>query len=126
MRINRKAKPKTITVTKDGPYLVSNSGAACHREDRNECRGRVDNVGAGRRASASEAFKLCRCGESRYKAVLRRDPCQDRFRRDRNGQPQPFMRQAEVLDGPAVQLADAEVLCAFAGRIVIACTKQSA
>lgn len=71
-------------------------------------------MGRGRRASPSAQYPLCRCGESKRKPVSGGTHARIGFDGTETASREPIVKLAEVLDGPTMQFAGAEVLCAFA------------
>ncbi len=108
------ASPKKITVSKNGPYLVSDSVPLAIARIEVNAKGESIKWGEGDQLPVSGAFALCRCGESKTKPFCDGTHSRIGFDGSETASRKPFMEQAEVLDGPAMQLADAEILCAFA------------
>ena len=107
------SSPKKITVSENGPYLVSGSVPLAVVKIETNAKGESIKWREGDKLLVSEKFALCRCGESRNKPFCDGAHAKIGFDGGETASRKPFMRQAEVLDGPAMQLADAEVLCAF-------------
>src|SRR5271154_4677304 len=105
---------KTITVSKNGPYIVSGSVSL-----RLETIG-VNDAGestawvGGKALPTSAQYALCRCGNSNKKPFCDGTHAKIGFDGTETASREPVLKQAQVQDGPALQLADAEVLCAFA------------
>jgi len=105
---------KTITVSKNGPYIVSGSVSL-----RLETIG-VNDAGestawvGGKALPTSAQYALCRCGNSNKKPFCDGTHAKIGFDGTETASREPVMEQAQVLEGPSMQLADAEVLCAFA------------
>jgi CDGSH-type Zn-finger protein len=110
----RMPDPKSITVMKDGPYLVVGSvPMAIATIETNSTRESIA-WGTGSEFPTAGQVKLCRCGESKNKPFCDGTHKKIAFDGTETASRQPLMQQAEVIDGPSMQLADAEVLCAFA------------
>lgn len=107
-------KRRTITVAKDGPYLVSGSVPLAVATIETNARRESIRWGEGDAFPASETAALCRCGASRKKPFCDGTHASSGFDGTETASHEPFMQQANVLEGPVMQLADAEVLCAFA------------
>jgi CDGSH-type Zn-finger protein len=106
------ARSHKITVAKDGPFLVAGAVPLGIVKIETNARGESIKWGDGKGLPAAEKFALCRCGESKNKPFC--DGTHAKVGGTETASRKPFVEQAEVLDGPAMQLADAEVLCAFA------------
>lgn len=68
----------------------------------------------GRRFKTTSTYALCRCGHSKNKPFCDGSHQRVGFDGKETASRQPFVRQAEVLEGPTRLLLDAEGLCAFA------------
>jgi CDGSH-type Zn-finger protein len=106
--------PGKITVAKDGPYVVSGAVPLAIAEIETNAGGESIRWGKGREFPVSERPALCRCGESENKPFCDGAHARTGFDGTETASRLPLMEQAEVLDGPTMQLADADVLCAFA------------
>jgi len=105
---------KSITVAKDGPYLVSGSiPLAFQIIGVNDDGESVEWVESDTLRS-SEQYALCRCGASNTKPFCDGTHTKIGFDGTETASREPVLNQAELLDGPTMQLADAEGLCAFA------------
>ena len=105
---------KTITVLKDGPYLVSGSIPLAFQIIGVDGAGESIEWVEGDKLQISAQYALCRCGASSTKPFCDGTHAKIGFDGTETASREPIMKQAEVLDGPTMQLADAEVLCAFA------------
>jgi CDGSH-type Zn-finger protein len=103
-----------ITVTKNGPYRVTGSVPLAVAMIETNAEGESIAWGAGRSFRASERVALCRCGGSANKPFCDGTHAIIGFDGTETASREPYVRQAELLDGPAMQLADAQILCAFA------------
>jgi CDGSH-type Zn-finger protein len=108
------SKPKKIVVAKNGPYVVSGAVPISIVKIETNAAGESIKWGERDEFDASEVYKLCRCGESKTKPFCDTTHLKIGFDGTETASRKPFMEQAEVIDGPVVQLADAEALCAFA------------
>ncbi len=68
----------------------------------------------GNAFQASAQYALCRCGHSKKKPFCDGTHAKIGFDGTETASRKPVADQAEVLEGPSMQLADAQVLCAFA------------
>ena len=103
-----------VQIAKDGPYLVSGSLPLS-----------TEVIGANREGD-SVAWKpgakfptqadcaLCRCGKSAQKPFCDGTHAKIGFDGTETASREPYLRQAKRIEGPALSLTDADVLCAFA------------
>jgi CDGSH-type Zn-finger protein len=111
------AKPASdpkIVVSENGPYLVTGS-VPLRVQTITPNQERLSwEWTEGREFPSTAAYALCRCGQSKNKPFC--DTSHERvgFRGTETATRRPYARQAETLDGPTLQLQDAEELCAFA------------
>ncbi len=105
---------KKITVSKNGPYLVSGSVPLAFQTIGVNKDGESTEWVEGKALPASEQYALCRCGKSKTKPFCDGTHAKIGFDGTETASREPIMEQAELLDGPTMQLADAEALCAFA------------
>jgi CDGSH-type Zn-finger protein len=105
---------KKITVSADGPYLVSGSvPLSLQTIGVNKSGGSTAWV-EGKALPAPTQYALCRCGGSKTKPFCDGTHAKIRFDGTETASREPIMEQAKLLDGPTMQLADGEALCAFA------------
>jgi CDGSH-type Zn-finger protein len=105
---------KKITISKNGPYLVTGEiPLAIQTIGANE-KGDSTEWKQGKKFPATGQYALCRCGGSRNKPFCDGTHAKIGFDGTETASHETVMEQAEVLDGPVMQLADAEELCAFA------------
>lgn len=105
---------KRITVSKNGPYLVSGSAPLTFQTIGVNQDGESTEWVEGDAVPVSTEYALCRCGASNTKPFCDGTHAKIGFDGTETASREPIMKQAELLDGPTMQLADAEVLCAFA------------
>ena len=105
---------RKITVTRNGPYLVTGSVPLAIATIETNAGGESIAWGEGRSFPAPERFALCRCGGSGNKPFCDGTHARIGFDGTETASREPYAQQAERLDGPAMQLADAQILCAFA------------
>lgn len=107
---------RSITITKNGPYLVTGAVPLANQHiapDPNEPNDSVEWK-EGARFPDKESYALCRCGQSRKKPYCDGTHRAVQFDGTETASRQPFDAQAKLYDGPALALKDAEPLCAGA------------
>ncbi len=105
---------RKITIAKDGPYLVTGAVPLAIVEIETNAQGESITWSKDDALPTAESYALCRCGESKTRPFCDGAHTRVGFDETQTASREPFIGQAEVLDGPAMQLADAEVLCANA------------
>jgi CDGSH-type Zn-finger protein len=105
---------RKITITKDGPYIVSGSTPLSLQTIGVDAEGESTEWVRGESLSAGETYALCRCGESKTKPFCDGSHAKVGFDGTETASREPVVEQAQLLEGPSMRLADAEVLCAFA------------
>ena len=103
-----------ITVSKNGPYIVSGSVPLAIQTIGVDRNGDSTEWVEGKAFPSSPQYALCRCGQSMTKPFCDGSHSQVGFDGTETASYAPVAQQATVLDGPTMQLLDAEVLCAFA------------
>lgn len=103
-----------ITIVKDGPYQVSGDvplkRATIGADENGESREWL----IGETVGAHGVYELCRCGHSANKPFCDNTHEAIGFDGAETASRAPYDEQAGVMKGPAIALADAEPLCAFA------------
>jgi CDGSH-type Zn-finger protein len=103
-----------VTILKDGPYRVS-GGVPLVREtiDVDEAQESVAWA-PGPELTPGATYALCRCGQSANKPFCDGTHAKVGFDGAETASREPYAAQAQVLEGPALALGDAEALCGFA------------
>jgi CDGSH-type Zn-finger protein len=107
-------KPRRVTIMKDGPYLVTGSVPLAKLTIGVNAEGESVRWEKGETFPAQAQYALCRCGGSRKKPFCDGTHARIGFDGTETASRDPYLEQAEVIDGPALRLTDAEPLCAFA------------
>jgi CDGSH-type Zn-finger protein len=104
-----------ITVTRDGPYIVSGGVPLTTVEyiydDLGNCRAWREGTTYPHR----ERYALCRCGQSATWPFCDGSHARVGFDGTESGDREPFMEGAEITKGPSLTLADNRHLCIHAG-----------
>ena len=105
--------PKTssrmkIVVSKDGPYLVSGSVPLKVQVITPNSEGFSWEWKDGEKFQAGKEYNLYRCGQSKNKPFCDNSHLRVKFDGKETATRRPYVRQAEVLDGPTLRLSDAE------------------
>ena len=109
----RSTEPK-IVVSENGPYIVSGNVPLAVQTIVPDPQGFSWDWAQGRTFRTGGTYDLCRCGQSKNKPFCDRSHATVGFNGKETATRQPFVRQAETLEGPTRVLLDAEGLCAFA------------
>jgi CDGSH-type Zn-finger protein len=103
-----------VVISKDGPYLVSGNVPLSKQTIGVDADGGSEAWFEGKKFPAQGKYALCRCGQSKTKPFCDGTHSKVGFDGEEMASREPYHRQAKVLDGPGMQLLDAEALCAFA------------
>ena len=105
---------KKVVVSKDGPYVVSGKVPLDIQVITPDKEGMSWEWKEAKKFESTQEYDLCRCGHSKNKPFCDGTHAKIHFDGKETATRQPYVRQAEVFDGPAMSLSDAEDLCAFA------------
>jgi CDGSH-type Zn-finger protein len=108
-----KTKAK-IMVTKDGPYLVYGNLPIDKQIIAVGKEGEPEFWVQGKNVPHGETCALCRCGESKSKPFCDGTHGKINFDGQETASKKSFDEQAQIIEGPALKLKDAPVLCAAA------------
>jgi len=103
-----------VDVTKNGPYLVSGSVPMARQTIVADKQGGSEEWREGHAFPPQESYALCRCGHSANKPFCDGTHKKIGFDGTETASRQPYREQAQLTEGPALALSDAESLCAFA------------
>jgi CDGSH-type Zn-finger protein len=109
-----KSSGRKIVVSKDGPYIVSGDIPLSLQIITPNGEGPSWDWKEGKTFETKKEYDLCRCGHSKNKPFCDDTHTKIRFDGTETATRRPYVRQAEVFDGPTLVLRDAEELCAFA------------
>src|SRR5512137_3107504 len=115
-----KKSPKTgdvamkITVSKNGPYIVTGKVPLISSEICNDDEGYCRTWREVKRYPLQEKYALCRCGQSKNKPFCDGTHTKIHFEGTEAGNYETFDKEAEVIRGPELTLADNEHLCVHA------------
>ena len=112
----KKTKQPTarIEITKDGPYLVSGGLPLSEQWIATNAEGESLDYREGKKYPAQPQYALCRCGQSANKPFCDGTHKKVQFDGTETASRQPYLEQAETIEGPTMLLTDQENLCAFA------------
>jgi CDGSH-type Zn-finger protein len=109
------AKSKVrVTVAENGPYMVSGDVPLAKQTIVADAEGGSEAWQEGEAIPHRAAYALCRCGASRTKPFCDGSHVRVGFAGAETASREAYLDQAKMLDGPVLQLMDAEGLCAFA------------
>jgi CDGSH-type Zn-finger protein len=111
--------PKTadkmkIVVSNDGPYIVTGGVPLNMQLITPNADGLSWNWKEAKSYEAKEEYNLCRCGQSKNKPFCDNSHLKFKFDGTETASRKPYVRAAEIFDGPDMFLRDQEELCAFA------------
>lgn len=102
-----------VVVSKDGPYLVSGSVPLARQTIATDADGGSETWQQGKTFAVRESYALCRCGQSQRKPFCDGTHAKIGFDGTETASRESYQAQAQIFEGPALLLADAERLCAF-------------
>lgn len=103
-----------IEITPNGPYIVSGSLPLSEQWIVTNAEGDSLDYREGKKFPEQPKYALCRCGHSDNKPFCDGTHAKAKFDGTETAGHEPYIKQAETLDGPTVALTDAESFCAFA------------
>lgn len=103
-----------VTVTKDGPYLVSGGVPLAKYIIVSDTEGGSESWKQGKDSPPQASYALCRCGASKHKPFCDGSHKHMRFDGSETASREPYLKQAQVMQGPDMRLTDVQGLCAFA------------
>jgi CDGSH-type Zn-finger protein len=109
-----KTGEKKITITNNGPYVVSGDIPLTVEVITNNKDGYSWEWKKDKTFKTESSYALCRCGHSANKPFCDGVHTSIDFNGKETASKVPYDKQAERLDGPTLILSDQENLCAFA------------
>ena len=103
-----------VTVCRNGPYLVTGGVPLARQTVVADRDGNSHEWQEGAAYPAQERYALCRCGHSKNKPFCDSTHKQIGFDGTETASRAPYGEQAQRMEGPALDLTDADSLCAFA------------
>ncbi len=103
-----------IKVLKNGPYLVSGNAPLFPATIKCGRSGIPVEWVFGEKLQTTDIYILCRCGQSKNKPFCDSTHVKINFDGTEVSDNEPFEKMAKEIDGPALKLKDAEILCASA------------
>jgi CDGSH-type Zn-finger protein len=106
-------KQVSVTVSKDGPYIVSGGAPLAEQVIGANAEGDSLEWQEGETYAAPEKYALCRCGHSHKAPFCDGTHAKIGFDGTETAARTPYAEQATVFEGPVLSLLDAERLCAY-------------
>jgi len=103
-----------ITVTKDGPYMLTGDAPIAEQHIVTNAEGESLEWREGKHFEHETPVALCRCGHSSTKPFCNGTHKKIGFDGTETASREPYAEQATTIEGPTMDLKDAESLCAFA------------
>jgi CDGSH-type Zn-finger protein len=105
---------RTITVSRNGPYLVSGEIPISEQIIVTDAEGTAIEWREGRKYQYKEKCGLCRCGQSKHKPFCDGTHMRVNFDGTEIADRELSTNEIKEIDGPTLKLKDAEILCASA------------
>jgi CDGSH-type Zn-finger protein len=103
-----------VTVTRNGPYIVTGDIPLAKQTISVDGEGASETWVEGEAIAHKETYALCRCGASLTKPFCDGAHLRVGFDGAETASREAYVEQAKMMNGPVLQLSDAESLCAFA------------
>jgi CDGSH-type Zn-finger protein len=103
-----------VTVTKNGPYLVSGNIPLSKTISIVGSQGEPEEWQQGKQYPKQEKYTLCRCGKSQNKPYCDGTHIKIGFNGTEKASKKQYKDQAEIIYGPQLDLSDAKKLCSDA------------
>jgi CDGSH-type Zn-finger protein len=102
-----------ITVSKNGPYIVTGGVPLVQKEICNDDEGYCRTWREAKKFPLQEEYSLCRCGQSKNKPFCDGSHAKG-FHGAESAGNEPYLHHPRVIRGPTLQLDDIEGLCVHA------------
>lgn len=112
--MTRSSSEPRVVVTKNGPYLVTGAIPLARQTIVADEKGESQQWREDHPFPQLENYALCRCGQSGNKPFCDGTHKKAGFDGTETASRRPYREQAQLHEGPALSLTDAEPLCAFA------------
>jgi CDGSH-type Zn-finger protein len=112
--LDERAKRMRISVTENGPYIVSGDVPLVRLSIETNEKGESVSWGEGERIPTPYRYQLCRCGHSKDKPFCDGSHSQGGFEGTETAGHESYASLAVSIEGPGVVLRDARKLCAEA------------
>jgi len=103
-----------VSVSPNGPYMVSGSVPLSRQTIGTDAEGGSERWEQGETIPTRASYALCRCGHSNTKPFCDGTHARIDFDGTETASREPYLDQANLINGPVMELTDAESLCAFA------------
>jgi len=103
-----------VVVSKNGPYLVTGAVPLAKQTIVADAQGGSEEWKEGEPMPVQDQYALCRCGHSKHKPFCDGTHKKIGFDGTETASREPYRAQAQLMEGPALSLSDAQALCASA------------
>ena len=103
-----------VVVTKNGPYQVTGAESLVQEVIGTDAQGMSVKWIDGQTVAGKAKMFLCRCGHSANKPFCDGTHLKIGFDGTETASRESYLSQAQVFDGPVMELTDVQALCAFA------------
>jgi CDGSH-type Zn-finger protein len=103
-----------ITVSKNGPYIVTGGVPLIQEEICNDDEGYCRTWRVAKKYPVQEQYALCRCGHSQNKPFCDGTHAKINFNGTETAGNEPYLRHPRSIRGPELELLDYENLCVHA------------